>query len=145
MNIISATSKHVDYISTCLSGYFSKANHFFEYPRFKDSYELMSKHVSKRIEVGVDGFVYFVAEDEAENAVGFVNLLIDENNVGSILVTIADTKEIAEELIQKSIEYFKENGVSNVQIEVFDYEKDLKEIYAKMGVKEELINSRLSI
>ncbi len=145
MKIVNATQEHVDYISTCLSQYFSQANHFFEYPKFKDSYELMKKHVSKRIEVGGEGFIYFVAEDDAGNAVGFVNLLIDESNVGSILVTIADTKEVTRELILKSIEYFKENGVSNVQVEAFDYEKDLKEIFAEMGAKTELINSRLSI
>ncbi len=145
MNIVNATSDHVEYISRLLAQYFSDANHFFEYPKYKDDYDLMHKHVSKRIEVGEEGFVYFVAEDEGGKPLGFTNLLIDEHGVGSILVTIGDSKEVLKELTVKALEYFKENNVTNVQVESFAYENDVKSIYAEMGASEELSTLKLSI
>lgn len=145
MNIVNATHDHIDYISNSLVQYFSKANRFFEYPKYKDTFDIMQKHVSRRIEEGDGGFVYFVAEDAQNNPVGFINVLINEFGVGSILASVADNKETHKELINKAMEYFKENNVTNVQGEVFDYESDLKEILSELGVKYELLSFKLSI
>lgn len=145
MNIVNATSDHVDYISRLLANYFSEANQFFQYPKYKDDYDLMYKHVSKRIEIGEEGFIYFVSEDEDGKPIGFVNVLIDENGVGSILVTIGESKEILKELTTKAIEYLKENNVTNIQVESFAYENDLRSIYAEIGASEELTTLKLSI
>ncbi|MBU1119644.1 hypothetical protein KKA50_00350 [Patescibacteria group bacterium] len=145
MKITNATRNHAEYISSLLASHFSKANQFFEYPKYKDSYEIMLKHVSKRIELEEGGFVYFVAEDEMGSSVGFINVLINEDRVGSILVTIADTKDIAKELILKAISYLEEQGINNIQGEIFEFESDLKEIYSEIGIKNELLNFKLSI
>lgn len=139
MHIVGANPLHIDYISNLLSQHFSRANQFFGYPKYKDSFELMKKHVSKRIELLDNGFVYFVAEDDGNKPVGFINLLLDENNVGNILITVADNKEIAKELVLYGVKYFKERDVDNIQGEIFEYEEDLKGIYSEIGIKNELL------
>ncbi len=145
MRIVGANPLHIDYISDLLSQHFSEANRFFGYPKYKDSFELMKKHVSKRIELLDESFVYFVAEDDNNKPIGFINLLLDENNVGNILITVANNNEIAKELILYVVKYFKDRGVNNIQGEIFEYEKDLKGIYSEIGIKNELLSFRLSI
>jgi hypothetical protein len=139
MQLVQATSNHVDYISNSLSSYYSKANSFFGYPKYKEDVDTMSKHVSKRISLNDDKFIYLVASENNQN-VGFINFTINEFNVGSILVVIADKREVAEELINKGLEYLRSNGVIGIQSEVFLYEKDIYDIFQNIGIEEKLIN-----
>ena len=145
MNILNAKESHVEYISDSLAKHFSQANEFFKYPKYNDSFEVMHKHVMKRVQQGGEGFVYFVAEDESGNPLGFVNLLIEETNVGSVLTVIGDEKNVLKELLVKSIDYLKSMGVSNIQGEYFAYETDLKEVLMEMGIDEELVTFRFKI
>ena len=109
MQIQPASSSNVEYISNSLVNEYKRTNREFGYQRYKEDYDLMYKHVSKRIEE--DGeFKYFVALEDGKEA-GFINIVIDENGMGSILMLCGDRKDIKEGLIIKSIEYFKENSV----------------------------------
>jgi hypothetical protein len=49
MEIVNASPDYVEYISNGLVSHFSRANQFFGYPRYKDDYEIMNKHVIRRI------------------------------------------------------------------------------------------------
>jgi putative IMPACT (imprinted ancient) family translation regulator len=143
MNILDAKEIHVDYVAELLAKHFSQANEFFGYAKYKDSFEIMQKHVLKRVRKEVEGFSYFVAEDDSGNPVGFVSLLIEQENVGSILALVAEEKKVMKDLLIKSIDYFKGLGVSNIQGEYFSYENDLKEILMELGIVEELVAFRL--
>lgn len=143
MNILDAKETHVDYISELLAKHFSQANEFFGYAKYNDSFEVMQKHVLKRINGEVEGFSYFVAEDNSGNSVGFVSLLIEQENVGSILALFGEEKGVMKELVIKSVDYFKNMGISNIQGEYFAYENDLKEVLQEVGIVEELIAFRL--
>ena len=111
VNIIKATEDHVDYISDSLSNYFSKANLSFGYPRYKEDSDLILKHVSKRIGDENSNFFYFIAVDESNNPIGFINLLLNGDNVGSILVVISDQEEISKELVNRAMDFFKEKNI----------------------------------
>ncbi|GEM_PF-2717346 len=143
MNVLDAKKTHVEYISELLAKHFSQANEFFGYTKYNDSFEVMQKHVSKRINREVEGFSYFVAEDDSGIPVGFVSLLIEQENVGSILALFSEEKEVMKELIVKSVDYFKSMGISNIQGEYFAYENDFKEVLQELGIVEELIAFRL--
>ena len=145
MDIKQATQDHVDYISNSLSQYFSEANLFFGYPRFKEDYDLMFKYVSQRIQDKDSKFFYFMALDESNNPIGFINLLLNGDNVGSILVTISNKKEVLEELVKYAMEFFKDKGLTNIQTVYFEYQKPLGEIFSKMGIKEEMTSLRINI
>lgn len=145
MVIKQATEDHVDYISDSLSQYFSEANLFFGYPRFKEDYDLMFKYVSQRIQDKNSKFFYFLALDESNNPVGFINLLLNGDNVGSILVAISDQKEALEELVRYAMKFFKDKGLTNIQSEYFEYQKSLGEIFSEIGIKEEMTSLRINI
>lgn len=143
MQIQPADSSHTDYISSSLVDEYSETNRTFGYPRYKEDYDLMYKHVSSRIKEGGD-FVYFVAV-ENETPVGFINLLTEESNLGSILIIRGDTKEIKEELIHTAVEYFKEKGISTVVTETMLYDNDVLDILKSLGVKDHMIIGTLNL
>jgi hypothetical protein len=143
MNILDAKETHVDYVAELLAKHFSQANEFFGYAKYNDSFEVMQKHILKRIRKEVEGFSYFVAEDDSGNPVGFVSLLIEQENVGSILALFGEDKKVMKDLVVKSIDYFKSLGISNIQGEYFSYENDLKEVLVELGIEEELVAFRL--
>lgn len=143
MNILNAKEEHTNYIAELLAKHFSQANEFFGYAKYNDSFEVMQKHVLKRINREVEGFSYFVAEDDSGNPVGFVSLLIEQKNVGSILALFGEEKEVMKNLVVKSIDYFKNLEISNIQGEYFAYENDFKEVLQELGIVEELVTFRL--
>lgn len=143
MQIQPASISNAEYISTSLVSEYERTNKEFGYQRYKEDYDLMYKHVSKRIEEGGE-FKYFVAlEDDKE--VGFINIMIDENGMGSILMLCGDGKDIKEELIKKSIEFFKENGVQSILGEVMMYDKESIEILSTLGMKEIMMTFKVQI
>lgn len=144
MNIMIANSSHTEYVSASLSNYFSKVNKYFKHPKYKDDYDLMLKHVSKRIPNPDEGLVYFVAEEDGE-PVGFINILIDENNFGSILLVIGESKDIKKGLLEEAVSYFKENKVTGVYGEVMMFDKESVEILKGMGIKELMMGFSLDI
>ena len=143
MQIQPASSSNVEYISNSLVSEYERTNREFGYQRYKEDYDLMYKHVSKRIEE--DGeFKYFVALEDGKEA-GFINIVIDENGMGSILMLCGDRKDIKEGLIMKSIEYFKENSVKSVLGEVMMYDKESIEILKTLGMREIMMAFKLEI
>jgi len=143
MQIQPATSSNVEYISNSLVSEYERTNREFGYQRYKEDYDLMYKHVSKRIEE--DGeFKYFVALEDGKEA-GFINIVIDENGMGSILMLCGDRKDIKEGLIMKSIEYFKENSVKSVLGEVMMYDKESIEILNTLGMREVMMTFKIEI
>ena len=143
MEIKFADSSNVEYISNSLVSEYERTNEEFGYQRYREDYNLMYKHVSKRIEE--DGkFKYFVAL-EIGKEVGFINILIDENGMGSILMLCGDRKDIKERLIMRAIEYFKENGIQSVIGEVMTYDKESIEILKTLGMKEVMITFKVEI
>ena len=143
MEIKFADSSNVEYISNSLVSEYERTNEEFGYQRYREDYNLMYKHVSKRIEE--DGkFKYFVALENGKE-VGFINILIDENGMGSILMPCGDRKDIKEGLIMRAIEYFKENGIQSVLGEVMTYDKESIEILKTLGMKEVMITFKVEI
>lgn len=139
MEISIASSNHIEYISASLSNYFSTANKYFKHPKYKDDYNLMFKHVSKRIPNPEEGFLYFVAQENGD-PIGFVNILIDENNFGSILLVIGENKDIKKALLEEAVRYFKEKEVIGVYGEVMMFDDDSVEILKEMGMEELMIS-----
>ena len=143
MEIKSANNSNVKYISNSLVSEYERTNEEFGYQRYREDYNLMYKHVSKRIEEDSE-FKYFVAlEDDKE--VGFINILIDENGMGSILMLCGDRKDIKERLIMRAIEYFKENGIQSVIGEVMTYDKESIEILKTLGTREIMMTFKVEI
>ncbi len=145
MNILDSKEVHSTYIAELLAKHFSRANEFFGYAKYNDSFEVMHKHVLKRIRKEVEGFAYFVAEDDSGNSLGFVSLMIEDEKVGSILALVAEDEEVMKGLAGKSIDYFKSLGINNIQGEYFAYEDDLKKILMELDIVEELVTFRLKI
>jgi hypothetical protein len=145
MEIKKATEEHIDYISDSLSKYFTEANIFFGYPRFKEDYDLMFKYVSQRIKDGNSKFSYFIALDDTEKPLGFINLLHNGDNVGSILVAISDQEEVIESLVKYAMEFFKNKGLTNIQSEYFEYQESLGKILSGLGIKKEMTSLRIDI
>ncbi len=143
MQIQPASNSNVEYISNSLVSEYERTNTEFGYQRYKEDYNLMYKHVSKRIEESGE-FKYFVALENGKE-VGFINIMIDENGMGSILMLCGNRKDIKEELITKSIEYFKENGVKSVLGEVMMYDKESIEILNTLGMREVMMTFKLEI
>jgi hypothetical protein len=139
MEISIASSDHIEYLSASLSDYFSTANKHFKHPKYRDDYNLMLKHVSKRISNPEEGFLYFVAQEDKE-PVGFVNILVDENNFGSILLVIGESKDIKKALLEEAVKYFKERKVTGVYGEVMKFDTDSVEILKDMGMEELMIS-----
>ncbi len=145
MKILDSKEAHSTYIAELLASHFSRANEFFGYAKYNDSFEVMHKHVLKRIRKEVEGFSYFVAEDDSGNPLGFVSLMVEDENVGSILALVAEDEEVMKGLVEKSIDHFKNLGVNNVQGEYFAYEDDLKKVLEEFGIEKELVTFRLKI
>jgi len=145
MTIKQATMDNVDYISDSLSRYFSEANLFFGYPRFKEDYDLMSKYVSKRIQDKNSNFFYFIAFDESENPIGFINLLLNEDNVGSILVTISEQEKVLRELVGYAMKFFGKRELTNIQSEYFEFQESLGKIFSEIGITKEMTSLRINI
>ena len=116
MEIRSASSNDIEYISHKLSIYFDETNSHFGFPRYKTDIELMSKVVSERVSDTQSEYKYLVALDEDE-VVGFINILLSEETP-EILVVIGDSIEIKKSLIQEALSIFKENGYTFVLGEV---------------------------
>lgn len=144
MEISVANGNHIEYISASLSNYFSTANKYFRHPKYKDDYDLMFKHVSKRVSNPEEGFLYFVAQENGDS-VGFVNILVDENNFGSILVLIGEDRDIKKALLEKAISYFKERKVTGVYGEVMEFDKESVELLRDMKMEELMISFVLDI
>lgn len=143
MEIKFADSSNVEYISNSLVSEYERTNEEFGYQRYREDYNLMYKHVSKRIEE--DGkFKYFVALENGKE-VGFINILIDENGMGSILMLCGDRKDIKEGLIIKSIEYFKENSVKSVFGEVMMYDNESIDILKTLGMREIMMTFKIEL
>ena len=145
MEIKQATEDHIDYISDSLSNYFTEANAFFGYPRFKEDYDLMSKYVSQRVKDSDSKFYYFVALDDSDQPLGFINLLNNGDNVGSILVTISNQEEVIQELVRYALDFFKEKGLTNIQSEYFEYQESLEKVFSELGMKQEMTSLRIDI
>ena len=143
MQIQPASSSNVEYISNSLVNEYKRTNREFGYQRYKEDYDLMYKHVSKRIGEGGE-FKYFVALENGKE-VGFINIMIDDNGMGSILMLCGDRKDIKEGLIMKSIEYFKENSVKSVLGEVMMYDKESIEILNTLGMREVMMTFKIEI
>jgi hypothetical protein len=125
MKIIPAEVKHAEYIGSELANFFSQANIHFGYPKYKEDYQLMYKHVTKRLKQSDPSSFYFVQiEDDKE--LGFVNLMIDENRIGNINIIIGESDEIIKSLFDYAIEFFKNSKIEKVQIEVLPNEKILE-------------------
>ncbi len=144
MEVSVANSNHIEYISASLSNYFSTANKYFRHPKYKDDYDLMLKHVSKRISDPEGGFLYFVAQEDGD-PVGFVNILIGENNFGSILVVIGESREVKKALLEKAVSYFKERNATGIYGEVMEFDKESVELLRDMKMKELMISFVLDI
>lgn len=144
MEISIANSNHIEYISASLSNYFSTANKYFRHPKYKDDYNLMLKHVSKRIANPEEGFLYFVAQEDGD-PLGFVNILIDENNFGSILLVIGESRDVKKALLEKAVSYFKERKVTGIYGEVMKFDKESVEILRDMKMKELMVSFILDI
>ena len=143
MQIQPASSSNVEYISNSLVSEYERTNREFGYQRYKEDYDLMYKHVSKRIDEGGE-FKYFAALENGKE-VGFINIMIDDNGMGSILMLCGDRKDIKEGLIMKSIEYFKENSVKSVLGEVMMYDKESIEILNTLGMREVMMTFKIEI
>jgi hypothetical protein len=139
MNILTAESRHIEYISNALTEYFSRINTHFGFHKFKDDLEIMQKHVSKRIEQDLQEFKYFVAEDEEGKNLGFISLMIDEEDIGNILVVYGE-KEVIKPLLTTSIDYFRGLGINIIQGEVATFNEETVKILQSIGMKEKLIN-----
>jgi len=143
MQIQPASNSNVEYISNSLVSEYERTNTEFGYQRYKEDYDLMYKHVSKRIEEGGE-FKYFVALEDGQE-VGFINIMIDENGMGSILMLCGDRKDIKEGLIIKSIEYFKENSVKSVFGEVMMYDNESIDILKTLGMREIMMTFKIEL
>ncbi len=144
MNIVDASSDHVEYISEALVSEFSKANQFFRYPRYNDKYEVMHKHVQRRIEQGDPEHHYYVAV-ENNSPVGFINVSINDYKVGTILVVFADDSETKKSLISYVLESGGTRGVEIWESEIFSYDKDLKTIFDDFGTEEQLTHFKIKL
>ena len=118
MQIVPPNIDHAEYISNELANYFSNANIGFGYPKYKDDRELMHKHITKRLSSEDSGHTYFIAEDDNGNSLGFVNLMIDEFESGSITMIIGEDENIRKLLFEYSLTYFKNMQIKRVQLEV---------------------------
>jgi len=145
MNIVPAEKGHAEYISTELANFFSRANTLFEYPRYKDGKDHMLKHVTNGIESPTNEFLYFVQEDESKNPLGFINLSVNEYNIGSILMVLGQNEEILKNLIDYSIPFFKNLNVSKVQIEAESFQTDLLSVLKKYNKEELITRFKISI
>ena len=134
MKIIDAKPDHVEFISQHLVDYFAEANTVFGYPKFFTEYDLMHKNVLKRINKPEKGYTYFVAVDEEDTPIGFVNVMINEQRVGSFLIVIGNDKNIKRELVTHGTEFLRNNKVVGIQGEFFAHEEDTSEVYKELGV-----------
>lgn len=145
MGVVMANIDHVDYISEGLSEYFSRINESYGFKKFKTDKNLMIKYVSKRVESDEGGFIYFISKDEDDRINGFVNLLIDEQRIGSILVLVGDDDSVLADLIAKAREYFKEHDIENVYGEYFVEESGDLSVLRDLGMETKIVNYKLVI
>ncbi len=87
----------------------------------------MHKHVEKRILSEDSGFLYFVAQ-ENDTPIGFVNLMVDEQNIGNITIISGESDSVTKELFEYSMSYFKNTNISRVELEIFPNEKYLESL-----------------
>jgi hypothetical protein len=66
--------------------------------------------------------------------------LVDENNFGSILLVIGESKDIKKALLEEAVKYFKERKVTGVYGEVMKFDTDSVEILKDMGMEELMIS-----
>jgi len=145
MKILLAEKRHADYISTELANFFSKANTLFEYPRYKDGKDHMLKHVTNGIESPTNEFLYYIQEDENQNPLGFINLSVNEYNIGSILMVLGENEEVLRNLIEYSIPFFKKLNVKKIQIEAEPFQTDLLSVLEKYNKEELITRFKISI
>lgn len=144
MDVDFANGKHIEYISSSLSEYFKEINARYGFPKFRDDYDLMLKHVSKRIESEDKDFIYLVAEQN-ESPVGFINLLVDENGNGSILAIKGNKEETKRLLLERAITYFKENGIKKIHGEIVSYDTESRGILESLGMEEIILSFSIKI
>lgn len=144
MDIVLANIDHVEYISNTLTSYFKETNEKYGFQKYKDDYELMHKHVSKRIVDEEGDFVYLVALERSDPK-GFINLFFDENGQGSILLLSGDTYETKKELVLSALGMFKERGLRRVHGEVMAFDTDAVKIYEELGMKTLMVSFNIKI
>ena len=71
-----ATPDHQEAIATMLSNYYSRLNEVYGFEKYKTDKDIMLKHVSRRISTSDSEFKYFVALDNNDNIIGFINIYI---------------------------------------------------------------------
>ena len=144
MEVINASSDHVEYISNGLVSHFSKVNQFFTYPRYKDDYETMYKHVTKRIVDGDENHHYFVAIEDGK-PLGFLNFYMNDDNVGTIIAIYGDSSNVKKGLVERAIEFAKERDVAGLECELFSYEDDIMDFIKEYPIENQLIHFKINI
>ena len=97
MQIIPAREDHISYISSELSEYFKRENARLDQNKYREEYEVMEKHVAKRISGEEEGFGYLIAE-ENDAPIGFVSYMYKDDGNKEALVVIAEDEEIEDAL-----------------------------------------------
>lgn len=133
-SIINASNDHVDWISQKLTAYYIKLNEVYGFEKYKTDIAIMMKHVSRRITESDPEYLYFVAVDENNQPVGFMNILM--SRVPELLVLLTnddvDNTGVVSSLITYLIEFLKGKGqpqfiseISEVDSSVGNFLKDL--------------------
>lgn len=144
MEIIPAEVKHAEYIGSELANFFSQANIHFGYPKYKDDYHLMYKHVTKRLEQSDSSNFYFVYVEDGKE-LGFINLMIDENRIGNINIVIGESDQIIKSLFDYAIKFFKNSHIEKFQIEVLPNNEILETLMENLNSEIVLKRYKISL
>ena len=138
MLIIEAELSHLEYIAESLSNYFKKNNRLVGFEAYKTDYELMSRVVKDRLMTPDSHFKYFVMLGINAQPIGVINISYD-NKQGEILALILneefDDGQHVELMLNQAFTFFKNHEISNVNIEINEQEKNLIEVFKKVGGK----------
>lgn len=123
IQVTQAEPSHSEFIAQTLSIYFEENNKVNSYNEYKTDYDLLLKHIDKRISMNDQTFKYLVAMDKETQALtGFANYLIDRNkNIGEILVIVPVDKDdvtTVSTLLLETINELKANNLNEILIEI---------------------------
>lgn len=149
MRITEATLDDVEFISSYLEKHYIKLNNLVGYPKYRSEFEVMERNVRKRIKDESSLFKYFIARDEHEQSLGFVNILLDINHPEllhlEVIPNANNKEEVANLLLDTIYDKFRGIGVKNITTEVAKFNSIMLESLRGRGAVMSLISADLVI
>lgn len=137
MNIVAATSSHIEWITRLLCAFYEKANWYMGYPMYISNYDILEKYIRQRIQEPHSKFSYFVYQ-EWSSVHGFVNVLVEQKH-SELLVLITDdehkNKEVIAGLFDSAIHFVKEKDMFPVHFELFPDEDIFADLLQERGAR----------